>query len=140
MSHYTDPVKTPEAFVAPAHLRDELLSAVSLDDRKRLWSRVTQKIESNSNIRSISQQVKGEDMRVWQWVGTSTSNASPLNHHHLARKPRTSLGTPLRARSSLAGANGTPGSSNSGAKRTVSFGPSSTSDESTPKSLYPSLY
>lgn len=56
--------------VAAGHLRDELQKDVlDLKTRKKVWDDVQTIIESNTNIRSKQTDIRGEIMRVWEWVG-----------------------------------------------------------------------
>lgn len=56
--------------VAVGHLRDELQPNVKdLKARKRVWADVEKIVENNSNVRSKQTDIRGEIMRVWEWVG-----------------------------------------------------------------------
>ncbi|KAL1922895.1 uncharacterized protein VTP21DRAFT_9271 [Calcarisporiella thermophila] len=68
--HYVDPVQYSQSGLAVAHLRDALL-ADEHDPKRRnaLWTRVQRIVEGNSNVRAITSEVRGEQHRVWMWVG-----------------------------------------------------------------------
>lgn len=56
--------------VAVGHLRDELQADVKdLKQRKKIWADVEIIIENNSNVRAKQTDIRGEIMRVWEWVG-----------------------------------------------------------------------
>lgn len=58
------------ACVAVVHLRDELLPTMpDLKARKQAWEDVVHIVESNSNVRAKLMDIRGEIMRVWEWVG-----------------------------------------------------------------------
>lgn len=56
--------------VAVGHLRDELQHDVlDLKKRKKVWKDVQKIVESNVNVRSKQTDVRGEIMKVWEWIG-----------------------------------------------------------------------
>lgn len=68
--YHIDPVNTPEPFIVPAHLRDLILQEEhSPQVRQRLWKQVENIVEGNANVRANREEVRGEDTRVWRWVG-----------------------------------------------------------------------
>ncbi|KAI9599300.1 Man1-Src1p-C-terminal domain-containing protein [Syncephalis fuscata] len=74
--HHTDPTQHPYAAVSITHLRDLLLRDIhDLQRRQRIWTRVQNIVEKNSNIRTSVQELRGEQTRTWTWVGTVTSPA-----------------------------------------------------------------
>lgn len=63
-------------YVASAHLRDAALAGeTSQKRREMLWKQVQRVIESNSNIRVRQLEVHGEIMKVWEWIGPSSSSS-----------------------------------------------------------------
>ncbi|KAJ1961798.1 hypothetical protein GGI12_003040 [Dipsacomyces acuminosporus] len=100
--HYLDPALSPSPAIPSLQLRDLLLlssttptnptpsegSSASLDAlslarsgasyydpraRNNVWERVRKVVERNANVRCRTTAVRGEPMRVWEWIG-------PLDH------------------------------------------------------------
>ncbi|KAF9185251.1 inner nuclear membrane protein enriched at telomere/subtelomere region [Haplosporangium sp. Z 11] len=70
--HYIDPVVYSEPFLPQTHLRDALLLNIHTAARRQaIWDKVQDIVERNSNVRTSSQEVRGELHKVWEWVGTS---------------------------------------------------------------------
>ncbi|KAI8605695.1 Man1-Src1p-C-terminal domain-containing protein [Dissophora ornata] len=68
--YYIDPVVYTDPFLPQTHLRDALLADVhSAARRQEIWDKVQAIIERNSNVRTSSQEVRGELHKVWEWVG-----------------------------------------------------------------------
>ncbi|GJJ74127.1 hypothetical protein EMPS_06485 [Entomortierella parvispora] len=89
--YYVDPVIYPEPFLPQLHLRDVLLANVhSTAQRQEIWDNVVAAVERNSNVRTSTQEVRGEVHRVWEWVGASGvlsdqaagHSGSGLHRHH----------------------------------------------------------
>lgn len=58
------------ACIAAGHLRDELQPDVlDLQKRKRVWEGVTKIVEGDENVRAKQTDIRGEIMKVWEWVG-----------------------------------------------------------------------
>jgi len=92
-AYHTDPVTTTEPFVVPAHLRDEILKQEhSPKVRQRVWEKVQTVVEGNANVRTNLEEVRGEETRVWRWVGSST----PSRSRRVSFADRTQSGTLLR--------------------------------------------
>ncbi|CAM0139034.1 unnamed protein product [Umbelopsis sp. WA50703] len=73
-NHYIDPVLFPQACCAISHLRDLILAQEpSVERRQYLWNHVRKIVESNSNVRTLSAEVRGEPHRCWEWVGYGQS-------------------------------------------------------------------
>ncbi|KAL1924823.1 uncharacterized protein VTP21DRAFT_4477 [Calcarisporiella thermophila] len=73
--HYTDPVQFPHPELAIVHLRDALLKGEqSAGRRHKLWERVRRIVENNANVRVLVKEIKGEQHRVWCWVGAYNPN------------------------------------------------------------------
>ncbi len=91
-AHHVDPVTCPEPFIVPVHLRDLILQEEH-DPRVRqsLWKDVERVVEANSNVRTNLEEVRGEDTKVWRWVGGSTPNSRRVSF-----ASRTQSGTLLR--------------------------------------------
>ncbi|KAI9285652.1 Man1-Src1p-C-terminal domain-containing protein [Umbelopsis sp. AD052] len=69
-NHHIDPVLFPQACCAITHLRDLILAQEpSVERRRHLWNHVRKIVESNSNVRTLSAEVRGEPHRCWEWVG-----------------------------------------------------------------------
>ena len=68
--HYADPVTTPNPFIPPAQLRDLVLPPTgSKSSRNRLWQKVNDLIEANSNVAIREREVRGELWKTWEWQG-----------------------------------------------------------------------
>ncbi len=80
LAHHIDPVTAPQPFLSSLQLRDLILQDEhSIDTRKRIWDQVERVVESNANVRTNLEEVSGGDeMRVWRWVGSTSSGASPI--------------------------------------------------------------
>ncbi|KAF9264714.1 hypothetical protein L218DRAFT_957919 [Marasmius fiardii PR-910] len=87
-THHIDPVSVPQPYLSSVQLRDLVLQEEhDVNARKRLWAKVERVVEGNANVRANEEEVKGGDqMRVWQWVGTTGLGAP---------------GTPLRIQSGV---------------------------------------
>ena len=71
MQHHTDPVRAPQPYLAPTHLRDLILrDEHSPRVRKRVWDKVESIVEGNANVRANVEELNGDETRVWRWVGT----------------------------------------------------------------------
>ncbi|KAF8334267.1 Man1-Src1p-C-terminal domain-containing protein [Cantharellus anzutake] len=71
-AHHTDPVRAPHSFIAPVNLRDQVLRDIhSTRERKRIWTQVERIVEGNSNIRVNVQELNGEEIVVWRWIGAT---------------------------------------------------------------------
>ncbi|CCL99131.1 uncharacterized protein FIBRA_01145 [Fibroporia radiculosa] len=73
LAHHTDPVTAPHPYLSSLQLRDLILQDEhSVRVRQRLWTRVERVVESNANVRTNLEEVKGGDeLRVWRWVGSA---------------------------------------------------------------------
>ncbi|KDQ33260.1 hypothetical protein PLEOSDRAFT_1110485 [Pleurotus ostreatus PC15] len=80
LAHHIDPVTAPQPFLSSLQLRDLILQDEhSIDTRKRIWDQVERVVESNANVRTNLEEVSGGDeMRVWRWVGSTSTGASPI--------------------------------------------------------------
>ncbi|KAJ2343846.1 inner nuclear membrane protein enriched at telomere/subtelomere region, partial [Coemansia erecta] len=82
--HYMDPALSPSPAIPSLQLRDLLLLASGtppgsttdvtqayFDPRARssVWERVRRVVERNANVRCRTTAVRGEPMRVWEWIG-----------------------------------------------------------------------
>lgn len=45
-----------------------------MERRHYLWNHVRKIVESNSNVRTLSAEVRGEPHRCWEWVGYGQSS------------------------------------------------------------------
>ncbi|KAJ1795576.1 inner nuclear membrane protein enriched at telomere/subtelomere region [Coemansia sp. RSA 2599] len=95
--HYVDPAISPSPAIPSLQLRDLLLlSSASpsstpaeggadsaggrsgyYDPRARasVWERVRKVVERNANVRCRTTAVRGEPMRVWEWIGPLDDDA-----------------------------------------------------------------
>lgn len=56
-------------FIGSTQLRDLILTnELNLNNKRKLWQRVSRKVENNLNIRFLLQEIHGEVMRVWEWI------------------------------------------------------------------------
>ncbi|KAJ1784220.1 hypothetical protein LPJ59_006402, partial [Coemansia sp. RSA 2399] len=77
--HYIDPGLSPAPAIPSLQLRDMLLLSASgdasgsayYDPRARtgVWERVRKVVERSANVRCRTTAVRGEPMRVWEWIG-----------------------------------------------------------------------
>ncbi|KAJ4487996.1 Man1-Src1p-C-terminal domain-containing protein [Lentinula aciculospora] len=76
LSHYTDPVSTPQPFLSSIQLRDlVLLEEHSAQVRQKVWEKVEKIVEGNANVRANMEEVYGGDeLRVWRWVGSTAGS------------------------------------------------------------------
>ncbi|KAJ2779230.1 inner nuclear membrane protein enriched at telomere/subtelomere region [Coemansia interrupta] len=104
--HYVDPAFSPSPAIPSVQLRDLLLLASSsearllgadayFDPRARasVWERVRRVVERSANVRCRTTAVRGEPMRVWEWIGPLDAEDAedegeavepPLNAEHSA--------------------------------------------------------
>ncbi|KAG0006272.1 inner nuclear membrane protein enriched at telomere/subtelomere region [Entomortierella chlamydospora] len=76
--YYVDPVIYPDPFLPQTQLRDALLMDVSSPTRRQeIWSKVEAVVERNSNVRTSSQEVRGELYKTWEWIGPSGVLSQP---------------------------------------------------------------
>ncbi|BGP29857.1 inner nuclear membrane protein enriched at telomere/subtelomere region [Rhodotorula toruloides] len=69
-AHYADPVLIPFPHVVPSHLRDLILQDEHSPSRRAaLWKGVEKVVEGNANVRVMSVEQNGEEMRGWLWTG-----------------------------------------------------------------------
>lgn len=69
-SYILDP-KSTYPYIAISHLRDDILiNEFNTDQRNKLWNKVREVVENNSNIRTRLAEINGEWIRAWEWIGT----------------------------------------------------------------------
>lgn len=75
----SEPEVFTEDHISVAQLRDDILrDEFSATRRKKLWAKVQQKVEHNSNVRPIVRESRSGDVgRTWQWVGAVGRLESP---------------------------------------------------------------
>ncbi|KDQ60860.1 hypothetical protein JAAARDRAFT_31860 [Jaapia argillacea MUCL 33604] len=80
LAYHTDPVTATHPYLSSVQLRDLILQEEhSIPTRTKLWDRVEHVVESNANVRANLEEVSGgEEMRVWRWVGSTTSSPRKL--------------------------------------------------------------
>lgn len=94
IDYHSDPVTTREPYIVPTQLRDQILrDEHSPVDRQRVWEKVRKVVETNANVRTNLEEVKGEDTIVWRWVGNATPSA---RERRVSFHDRTTSGTLLK--------------------------------------------
>lgn len=74
--HVVHPAYYPNTWLAVAQLRDELLADVyNVAQRKRLWAKVAQVVEGNTNVRTRQTKISGDWVKAWEWIGTLSAAA-----------------------------------------------------------------
>jgi hypothetical protein len=81
---------TRPATISVHQLRDALFMNARKAEKLRLWPRVCEAIAHNSNVRESVMSIKGEQHRVWEWIGMDV--LAPLIKSPLAttEQPRQS--------------------------------------------------
>ncbi|KAK3698802.1 inner nuclear membrane protein enriched at telomere/subtelomere region [Vermiconidia calcicola] len=92
--HASDPDAYRENYVPVAQLRDDVLrNEYSTFRRKKIWEKVQQKVEHNSNVRPMVREGRSGDVgRVWEWVGAIGMLESPPASHERRKSGRVSFG------------------------------------------------
>lgn len=68
--HHFDRASHPVPYLSSLQLRDSLLQAEGVAERKRMWRRVEKIIGANANIVTSHEELEGGDEGiVWRWVG-----------------------------------------------------------------------
>lgn len=69
--HNDDPGRYPELGISMTQLRDDILrNEFSSSRRQKLWEKVQQKVEHNSNVRAAVREGRSGDIaRMWEWIG-----------------------------------------------------------------------
>ena len=68
--HQSDPLNNPERSVSITQCRDWLLrNETDLRKRQELWKRVQRIVETNTNVRTLEMELRGEPCRTWAWIG-----------------------------------------------------------------------
>ncbi|KNZ47272.1 hypothetical protein VP01_655g9 [Puccinia sorghi] len=69
--HHTNPSLSPgPPTLASAQLRDLILSYDhSPINRQKVWKKVEKIVEGNSNVRTKVSEIRGESIKVWEWIG-----------------------------------------------------------------------
>ncbi|KAA1085213.1 inner nuclear membrane protein enriched at telomere/subtelomere region [Puccinia graminis f. sp. tritici] len=80
--HHTNPALSPQPpTLASAQLRDLILSYDhSPVNRQKLWKKVEKIVEGNSNVRTKVSEIRGESIKVWEWIGSYKANLNLNNH------------------------------------------------------------
>jgi len=93
LAHHTDPVSNPHPFLSSTQLRDAILmDEHSVAKRRRFWGRVERVVEGNANVQTNMEEIHGDEVRVWHWVGSS-GLMSPAAKRVQAQSPDTSYDT-----------------------------------------------
>jgi len=81
--HHTNPALSPgPPTLASAQLRDLILSYDhSPVNRQKVWKKVEKIVEGNSNVRTKVSEIRGESIKVWEWIGNYKGS---LGFSHLA--------------------------------------------------------
>lgn len=92
--HASDPDTYRENYIPMAQLRDDVLrNEFSSMRRKKLWEKVQQKVEHNSNVRPMVREGRSGDVgRVWEWVGAVGLLESPPQSNERRKSGRVSFG------------------------------------------------
>jgi hypothetical protein len=97
--HASDPARHRDNYVPVAQLRDDVLrNEHSTFRRKKIWDKVQQKVERNSNVRPMVREGRSGDVgRVWEWTGAigmleSPQSASSGDRHQRRKSGRVSFG------------------------------------------------
>lgn len=63
-------------------------SSLSLDQpsKKAIWDNVYKIVSGNSNVREYVSTIRGEQHKVWEWIGIAASSASPMEEMQQVRK------------------------------------------------------
>jgi hypothetical protein len=72
---------TVSSTISVHQIRDALFLKNNTRLRNRLWPKVCRAISLNTNVRESVMSIKGEQHRVWEWIGSDV--LSPLRHHVL---------------------------------------------------------
>ncbi|MBW0487509.1 hypothetical protein O181_027224 [Austropuccinia psidii MF-1] len=98
-THHTNPSLAPNPMIASAQLRDLILSYDhSPVNRQKLWRKVEKVIEGNSNVRTKLSEIRGENIKVWEWIGSykgdfsinnNNNNNNNFNTYHSNSSPHT---------------------------------------------------
>ncbi|KAG8894896.1 inner nuclear membrane protein enriched at telomere/subtelomere region, partial [Tulasnella sp. 403] len=92
--YHVDPSTTPQPYIVPVRLRDAILQEEhSIRNRQRIWEKVQHVVEENANVRTNVQEVDGEDVKVWTWVGGQSTPAR--DKRRVSFSERTLSGTLL---------------------------------------------
>ena len=76
--HHVDPVSYRAPYLGSLHLRDLVLREEhSVKARQQLWSKVEAVVENNANVKVQTEEVEGDEIKVWRWVGAATPATSP---------------------------------------------------------------
>lgn len=71
LAHQADPISAPRPYIPSTQLRDAVLQGEhSVATRQRLWKQVEHVVEANANVRTNLEEVGGDELRVWRWVGS----------------------------------------------------------------------
>ena len=67
-----------EPFLFSANLRDDVLRSVhSFRERERIWGRVWNVVQQNSNVRAAMREGRSGDVgRAWEWIGALPAPAA----------------------------------------------------------------
>jgi len=68
------------SYLAINHIRDQLIAPQDRAGKAKVWDSVIKYIQKNeSRVREEVQHIHGEEFRVWQWLPSLPSSASPYN-------------------------------------------------------------
>ncbi|KAG8981693.1 inner nuclear membrane protein enriched at telomere/subtelomere region [Tulasnella sp. JGI-2019a] len=96
-AYHADPVSVTEPYVVPIHLRDLILrDEHSPSGRQRVWEKVMKVVEGNANVRTNMEEVRGEDTKVWRWIGSTTSTPIAREKRRVSFQGRTGSGSLLK--------------------------------------------
>jgi len=96
-AYHADPVSTAEPYVVPVHLRDLILrDEHSPSRRQRVWEKVMKVVEDNANVRTNMEEVRGEDTKVWRWIGSTVSTPVAREKRRVSFHGKTASGSLLK--------------------------------------------
>lgn len=72
---------TVASAISVHQIRDALFLKASTRIKNRIWPAVCKAISRNSSVRESVMSIKGEQHRVWEWIGSDVLN--PLHHSPL---------------------------------------------------------
>ncbi|KAG8874645.1 inner nuclear membrane protein enriched at telomere/subtelomere region [Tulasnella sp. 331] len=97
LAYHADPVSTAEPYVVPVHLRDLILrDEHSPSGRQRVWEKVMKVVEGNANVRTNMEEVRGEDTKVWRWIGSTAGTPVAREKRRVSFHGKTASGSLLK--------------------------------------------
>ncbi|KAG0682589.1 inner nuclear membrane protein enriched at telomere/subtelomere region [Kluyveromyces marxianus] len=67
--------KIQPSYMSSVQLRDLILKDVNdLNEKNRIWTATTKRLDSNTNVKSTLMEIHGEIMKCWEWIGVLPIN------------------------------------------------------------------